>query len=61
MARGQGARRKEKTHVMAQQKRMVSIPAGGGEVGLNRYLSEIKKFPLLAPEEIYARQTLARA
>jgi RNA polymerase sigma-32 factor len=25
----------------------------GGEAGLNRYLSEIKKFPILAPEEEY--------
>jgi hypothetical protein len=31
--------------------RVVSIPASGGEAGLNRYLSEIKKFPILAPEE----------
>ena len=38
---------------MAQQKRVVSIPASGGEAGLNRYLSEIKKFPILAPEEEY--------
>ena len=30
---------------------VVSIPASGGEAGLNRYLSEIKKFPILAPEE----------
>ena len=29
---------------------MVSIPASGGEAGLNRYLTEIKKFPILAPE-----------
>ncbi|MGI8611342.1 MAG: RNA polymerase sigma factor RpoH [Sphingomicrobium sp.] len=36
---------------MAQQKGIVSIPASGGEAGLNRYLSEIKKFPILAPEE----------
>jgi RNA polymerase sigma-32 factor len=28
-----------------------TIPALGGEAGLNRYLSEIKKFPILAPEE----------
>ena len=35
---------------MAQSK-VVSIPASGGEAGLNRYLSEIKKFPILAPEE----------
>jgi len=33
--------------------RVVSIPASGGEAGLNRYLSEIKKFPILAPEEEY--------
>ncbi len=38
---------------MAQQKGIVSIPASGGEAGLNRYLSEIKKFPILAPEEEY--------
>jgi RNA polymerase sigma-32 factor len=38
---------------MAQQKGVVSIPAGGGEAGLNRYLAEIKKFPILAPEEEY--------
>ncbi|UUR08735.1 RNA polymerase sigma factor RpoH [Sphingomonas glaciei] len=37
---------------MAQTKAL-SIPAGAGEVGLNRYLSEIKKFPILAPEEEY--------
>ena len=37
---------------MAQTK-AVSIPAAGGEAGLNRYLSEIKKFPILAPEEEY--------
>jgi RNA polymerase sigma-32 factor len=28
-----------------------TIPAMSGEAGLNRYLSEIKKFPILAPEE----------
>jgi RNA polymerase sigma-32 factor len=31
----------------------LSIPAGAGDAGLNRYLSEIKKFPILAPEEEY--------
>ena len=36
-----------------QGKRAVSIPAAGGEAGLNRYLTEIKKFPILAPEEEY--------
>ena len=34
-----------------QRKRALSIPASGGEAGLNRYLTEIKKFPILAPEE----------
>ncbi len=38
---------------MARQTGIVSIPASGGEAGLNRYLSEIKKFPILAPEEEY--------
>ncbi len=28
-----------------------TIPASGGEAGLNRYLAEIKKVPSLAPEE----------
>ena len=36
---------------MANANKIVSIPASGGEDGLNRYLSEIKKFPILAPEE----------
>jgi RNA polymerase sigma-32 factor len=30
-----------------------TMSAAGGEAGLNRYLSEIKKFPILAPEEEY--------
>jgi RNA polymerase sigma-32 factor len=30
-----------------------TIPALGGEQSLNRYLSEIKKFPLLQPEQEY--------
>ena len=30
-----------------------TIPALGGEAGLNRYLAEIRKFPLLAPQEEY--------
>jgi RNA polymerase sigma-32 factor len=29
------------------------VPALGGEQGLNRYLSEIKKFPVLTPEKEY--------
>jgi RNA polymerase sigma-32 factor len=38
---------------MAAGKNVATIPAMGGEAGLNRYLSEIKKFPILAPEEEY--------
>src|SRR3954469_9897806 len=38
---------------MASQKGIVSIPSSGGEAGLNRYLAEIKKFPILSPEEEY--------
>src|SRR6476619_4963156 len=38
---------------MATKKGIVSLPASGGEAGLNRYLAEIKKFPILAPEEEY--------
>ena len=30
-----------------------TIPALGGEASLNRYLSEIKKFPILKPEQEY--------
>jgi RNA polymerase sigma-32 factor len=32
---------------------VATISAAGGEAGLNRYLAEIKKFPILAPEEEY--------
>ena len=38
---------------MATKKGIVSIPSSGGEAGLNRYLAEIKKFPILSPEEEY--------
>src|SRR5213075_1047638 len=38
---------------MATQKKIVSLPASGGEAGLNRNLAEIKKFPILSPEEEY--------
>ncbi len=38
---------------MASGKNVPTIPANGGEAGLNRYLAEIKKFPILAPEEEY--------
>jgi RNA polymerase sigma-32 factor len=38
---------------MASGTKVPSIPASSGEAGLNRYLAEIKKFPILAPEEEY--------
>ncbi len=38
---------------MANLPAKTSIPALGGEAGLNRYLAEIRKFPLLAPEQEY--------
>src|SRR5207245_1625355 len=41
------------TKRMATKKGIVSLPASGGEAGLNRYLAEIKKFPILSPEEEY--------
>ncbi|TMJ18773.1 MAG: RNA polymerase sigma factor RpoH [Alphaproteobacteria bacterium] len=38
---------------MAGRNVPATIPASSGEVGLNRYLAEIKKFPILTPEEEY--------
>nr|WP_255630843.1 RNA polymerase sigma factor RpoH [Novosphingobium sp. FKTRR1] len=35
------------------QKKALSVPALSGEAGLNRYLTEIRKFPVLAPEQEY--------
>jgi len=35
------------------KKNLPAMPALGGEAGLNRYLSEIRKFPILAPEQEY--------
>jgi RNA polymerase sigma-32 factor len=39
--------------IMAGRNVPATIPAGSGEAGLNRYLAEIKKFPILSPEEEY--------
>ena len=41
----------------ATGKRAISIPASGGEAGLNRYLTEIKKFPILTPEDEFRLAT----
>nr|WP_255586509.1 RNA polymerase sigma factor RpoH [Hephaestia mangrovi] len=38
---------------MASSNVPATIPALGGEQSLNRYLAEIKKFPILAPEQEY--------
>ncbi|MFK4871383.1 MULTISPECIES: RNA polymerase sigma factor RpoH [unclassified Novosphingobium] len=38
---------------MSKQRNLPAVPALGGEQSLNRYLSEIRKFPLLAPEQEY--------
>ena len=38
---------------MAIGKGLTTIPAVGGEQSLNRYLSEIRRFPILTPEEEY--------
>jgi RNA polymerase sigma-32 factor len=38
---------------VSEQKSRALVPALGGEAGLNRYLSEIRKFPILAPEQEY--------
>ncbi|PEQ14632.1 RNA polymerase factor sigma-32 [Novosphingobium sp. PC22D] len=35
------------------QRKLPAVPALGGEQSLNRYLSEIKKFPILTPEQEY--------
>jgi RNA polymerase sigma-32 factor len=36
-----------------KQANLPSVPSLGGEQSLNRYLSEIKKYPVLAPEQEY--------
>src|ERR1700748_3910832 len=41
------------TMAMSEKTLPATIPALGGDASLNRYLSEIRKFPLLQPEEEY--------
>lgn len=36
-----------------KQRKLPAVPTLGGEQSLNRYLSEIKKYPVLAPEQEY--------
>ncbi len=38
---------------MSEKKTALTVPALGGEASLNRYLSEIRKFPVLTPEQEY--------
>ncbi|KUR69992.1 RNA polymerase sigma factor RpoH [Novosphingobium sp. FSW06-99] len=38
---------------MVQTNKALSVPALGGEASLNRYLSEIRKFPVLKPDQEY--------
>ena len=38
---------------MASKTNVPAVPTLGGEASLNRYLSEIRKFPILAPEQEY--------
>ena len=38
---------------MSRESNLPAVPATGGEAGLNRYLAEIRKFPVLKPEQEY--------
>ena len=38
---------------MSEQNKALTVPALGGEASLNRYLSEIRKFPILTAEQEY--------
>jgi RNA polymerase sigma-32 factor len=39
--------------IVSETKKRSTLPAVGGEAGLNRYLSEIRKFPVLTAEKEY--------
>jgi RNA polymerase sigma-32 factor len=45
--------RREKLGMASGSNVPATIPALGGEASLNRYLAEIKKFPILSPEQEY--------
>ena len=38
---------------MSKETNLPAVPLSGGEDGLNRYLAEIRKFPVLKPEQEY--------
>ena len=44
--------RKGNDHV-SKERNALTVPSLGGEASLNRYLSEIRKFPVLKPEQEY--------
>jgi RNA polymerase sigma-32 factor len=50
---GNRGQKKGITTMAARSNVPATIPALGSEAGLNRYLAEIKKFPLLKPEQEY--------
>ena len=50
---GNRGQQKGITTMAARSNVPATIPALGSEAGLNRYLAEIKKFPLLKPEQEY--------
>ena len=53
-SRGPPARgRHRKVRVEVSNNNALSVPSLGGEQSLNRYLSEIKKFPVLTAEQEY--------
>lgn len=53
MAAKSVAKHSGSTQVAKRSNVPATIPALGSEAGLNRYLAEIRKFPLLTPEEEY--------
>lgn len=47
------ADRKGRMNVSNNERNLPAVPTLGGEQSLNRYMSEIRKFPVLAPEQEY--------
>ena len=51
--KAEGQRKDGKSDVSNKARNLPAVPSLGGEQSLNRYLSEIKKFPILKPEQEY--------
>ena len=51
--RAKAGKTKEMTNVAKSKSVPATIPALGGDASLNRYLSEIRKYPILKPEQEY--------